>query len=122
MKMFTKLSTSTAAALGLMAIGLAPSAFAQATPDPAQPAADPATVSQAQATPSLDAVETAPAGALPAGTVNATGQDPNAPVQVVVRPDGRTVTNGPVPDTQANREKFGGPMSHAGKKTQPAGN
>ncbi len=32
------------------------------------------------------------------------------------------VTNGPVPDTAANRAKYGGPMSHAGKMTKPAGN
>lgn len=34
----------------------------------------------------------------------------------------RTVTNGPVPDTPANRARFGQPMSHAGKQTTPAGN
>lgn len=34
----------------------------------------------------------------------------------------RTVTNGPVPDTPANRAKFGGPMSNAGRQTKPAGN
>jgi len=34
----------------------------------------------------------------------------------------RTITNGPVPDTPANRARFGQPMSHAGRQTQPAGN
>lgn len=34
----------------------------------------------------------------------------------------QTVTNGPVPDTAANRAKYGGPMSRAGKMTRPAGN
>ncbi|MDB5494656.1 MAG: UrcA family protein [Phenylobacterium sp.] len=33
-----------------------------------------------------------------------------------------TITNGPVPDTPANRARFGGPMSHAGKHTAAAGN
>jgi UrcA family protein len=33
-----------------------------------------------------------------------------------------TVTNGPVPDTRENRAKYGQPMSHAGKRTAPAGN
>jgi len=33
-----------------------------------------------------------------------------------------TVSNGPVPDTPANRAKYGQPMSHAGKLTTPAGN
>jgi hypothetical protein len=32
------------------------------------------------------------------------------------------VTNGPVPDTPANRARYGQPMSHAGKQTTPAGN
>lgn len=33
-----------------------------------------------------------------------------------------TVTNGPVADTAANRARFGGPMSNAGRRTAPVGN
>jgi hypothetical protein len=33
-----------------------------------------------------------------------------------------TVTNGPVPDTVENRQRYGGPMSNGGRRTQPAGN
>jgi hypothetical protein len=33
-----------------------------------------------------------------------------------------TVANAPVPDTPDNRAKYGAPMSHAGRATQPAGN
>jgi UrcA family protein len=33
-----------------------------------------------------------------------------------------TVTNGPVPDTVANRSRYGGPMSNGGRATAPAGN
>jgi hypothetical protein len=33
-----------------------------------------------------------------------------------------TVTNGPVPDTPANRAKYGQPLSHAGKRTAARGN
>ena len=33
-----------------------------------------------------------------------------------------TTTNGPVPDTAENRAKYGGPMSHAGKRSAPKGN
>jgi hypothetical protein len=36
--------------------------------------------------------------------------------------DPTVVTNGPIPDTQANRARYGQPMSHAGRATQPAGN
>ena len=34
----------------------------------------------------------------------------------------QVVSNGPVPDTPANRAKYGKPMSHAGRHTAPAGN
>jgi UrcA family protein len=34
----------------------------------------------------------------------------------------QTITNGPVPDTPANRARFGGPMSNAGKHTSARGN
>jgi hypothetical protein len=33
-----------------------------------------------------------------------------------------TLTNGPVPDTKANRAKYGQPLSHAGRQTRPKGN
>jgi hypothetical protein len=33
-----------------------------------------------------------------------------------------TVTNGPIPDTPANRKKYGQPLSHAGKMTAARGN
>jgi UrcA family protein len=33
-----------------------------------------------------------------------------------------TVTNAPVPDTQANRARYGGPQSNGGRRTAPAGN
>jgi hypothetical protein len=32
------------------------------------------------------------------------------------------IASAPVPDTLENRAKYGGPMSHAGQHTQPAGN
>ena len=35
--------------------------------------------------------------------------------------DPYVVTNGPVPDTPANRSRYGAPMSHAGKMTPPVG-
>lgn len=31
-------------------------------------------------------------------------------------------TNGPVPDTKENRQKYGGPMSNAGRRTAAKGN
>jgi len=45
------------------------------------------------------------------------------PTPIMIRQgDSVLVTNGPVPDTKANRARFGQPDSHAGKKTAPAGN
>ena len=32
------------------------------------------------------------------------------------------VTNGPIPDTRANRAMYGSPLSHAGRASDPAGN
>ncbi|MDB5448295.1 MAG: hypothetical protein JWQ97_3612, partial [Phenylobacterium sp.] len=32
-----------------------------------------------------------------------------------------TVTNGPVPDTPANRSAYGGPTSNGGRRTAPSG-
>lgn len=34
----------------------------------------------------------------------------------------QVVTNGPIPDTRENRAKYGQPISHAGKRSAPAGN
>ncbi len=36
--------------------------------------------------------------------------------------DPGVVSNAPVPDTPENRDKYGRPMSHAGKVSSPAGN
>ena len=49
-------------------------------------------------------------------------QMPPAQAGALAAGDNAVITNGPVPDTPANRAKFGGPMSNAGRKTHPAGN
>jgi hypothetical protein len=49
-------------------------------------------------------------------------QLPPAQAQALANGDNKLITNGPVPDTAANRAKYGGPMSHAGKHTPPVGN
>jgi hypothetical protein len=92
----------------------------QATP-PAAPnqAAQPA-VAQADTTAPVP-----PAASDAAG--NAAGNTPAIPEQTQTPASGATtvnatVTNGPIPDTPANRAKYGAPMSHAGRKTAPAGN
>lgn len=56
----------------------------------------------------------APSAAADSYGANASAVAPSYTVQ--------TVTNGPVPDTPANRARYGQPMSRAGKATTPAGN
>ncbi len=46
----------------------------------------------------------------------------NTDVAVTVGIPVELITNGPVPDTAANRAQYGGPDSNAGVRTKPAGN
>lgn len=61
-----------------------------------------------------------PAGAYVAPAPAVEGYAANTSAQATYTT--RTVTNGPAPDTAANRARFGGPMSNAGRRTAPAGN
>lgn len=51
-------------------------------------------------------------------------QDSVSPEQAAtLKPgDANVVTNGPIPDTAANRARYGAPISNGGKRTTPAGN
>jgi len=56
-----------------------------------------------------------------------TGQAVSTSASTVTDASGASVTttlttNGPVADTPENRRKYGGPMSHAGKRTPAKGN
>jgi hypothetical protein len=76
----------------------------------------------------------APPPTASSAAVNASGivsdqssQAPATTSQVTTQADGSTlvnnvVTNGPVPDTRANRARYGKPLSNAGKRTAPVGN
>ena len=73
----------------------------------------------AQATPRTMAAapaptETASMASEPAPAAETYGQAASVTVQ--------TVTNGPVPDTAENRQRYGGPMSAGGRRTEPRGN
>lgn len=97
---------------GLAALGLATAAFAQAAPTPLL----------VSAAPSIDSLSSTPASSPSEVTLVSPGQAPPSQIQALARGDNQTVTMVPVPDTQANRARFGEPMSNAGKKTAPAGN
>jgi hypothetical protein len=74
---------------------------------------------------------TAPSGSA-AGAINSTGRSDavtvapaaGAPAERAPAASAGTdlITNGPVPDTRANRAKYGQPLSNAGRLTKPAGN
>jgi hypothetical protein len=48
--------------------------------------------------------------------------EPAGGAGVLTPGDTTVISNGPVPDTRANRARFGGPMSHGGRATKAAGN
>jgi hypothetical protein len=89
-----------------------------ASPAMSAPAADPA-----MSAPAADPAQSAPgAGVNTSGTVMDASQMPTDQAKALGQGDNTMVTNGPVPDTPANRAKYGKPMSRAGKRTAPAGN
>jgi hypothetical protein len=91
------------------ALALAMPAFAQTqAPDP-------------YSAPPPQAPYAAAAGVNTSGAVPA-DQLPPGQAAALAAGDNRMVTNGPVPDTRANRARYGGPMSNAGRRTRPAGN
>jgi hypothetical protein len=122
----------TAPLFAAAALLLAGPALAQT---PSQPPAAPQTGAPVNPT-----ANTAPAASDAAAPVAAVAQDPNAPMGSNANPipensptppsqasslvagDASVVSNGPVPDTKANRAKYGQPMSAAGRSTKPAGN
>jgi hypothetical protein len=94
---------------------------APAQNEPAAPGQDMNAPAQNQPAPPAAASATA-AGANTSAQAVTPGSAPPAQVQALASGDNATVTNGPIPDTAANRAKFGGPMSLTGKRSKPAGN
>jgi len=47
---------------------------------------------------------------------------PPAQIQALASGANKLVTNGPIPDTPANRKLYGKPLSNAGRKSAPDGN
>lgn len=99
---------------------LAGAAHAQDATAPAAPAAAPAPATSApvdnsgynsQAAGSASTSATVPASSTTLGDA-----------ATLKAGDTGVVSNGPVPDTRANRAQYGKPDSSAGKHTQPAGN
>ena len=98
-----------ALAAGALALGLAGAAIAQDTGGSSAP-----TDTSASAPPPPVSNQD---NSAPEAQATGTTTMPSGATDTNVR-----VTNGPVPDTAENRAKYGSPMSHAGKRTKPAGN
>jgi hypothetical protein len=96
------------------------------TPPPAADQSAPATAPDAAPAQPMGQAAQAPAATSAGANTNATvvnpGDAPPAQVQALAQGDNSLTSMSPVPDTPANRAKFGGPMSMTGKRTKPAGN
>ena len=105
-----KIILATVAATALMG----GAALAQPTDQSAAPSSEPAPA----AAPASSSSEPATAATGTATQTSVTTSDPATGASATMT----TTTNGPVPDTAENRKKYGGPMSHAGKRTPAKGN
>lgn len=63
-----------------------------------------------------------PAGPSVSAPPESTAPDVGAHAEPAAAATTLVVTNGPIPDTPANRAKYGEPLSHAGRMSKAAGN
>ena len=85
--------------------------------NPAAPAASGAASSVAATTPDAAAPPGSTANPIPESSPT-----PAAQAGALTASDPTVVSNGPVPDTKANRARYGKPLSAAGRATDPSGN
>ncbi len=124
----TKMALTLAA--GALALVVAAGASAQPAATDPNAAAQPDAAAPTLAPPAAPRGQDVPTGRgadMNAPSAGAAGVDSSATqapvgVETIRQGDSILVTNGPVPDTAANRAKYGGPMSMTGKRTKPAGN
>jgi hypothetical protein len=117
-------------ALAAAAACLIGGGVAVAQTDATQPSAQPPAVSD-QSAPPMSNMSTMPSSqsttpsdqsAMPMPSDQAqTGQPANTSATVTDDGNTQVIASQPVPDTPANRAKYGQPMSHAGKDTTPTG-
>jgi len=101
-------------ALSAILVAAGSAVSAQALQDTAPP-------TQTGATPSAMAPSADLAGQDASAAAPSDDQSSSTPM-MIRQGDNVLVTNGPIPDTKANRARFGKPESNAGKRTAPAGN
>ncbi|MGA2951762.1 MAG: hypothetical protein ABSD80_05955 [Caulobacteraceae bacterium] len=108
---------------GLALAAIAASALAQTAPDSSAPADQNMSAPATQAAPPPPMAVPATAAGVNASTGPVPAdQLPQGQATALASGDNQMVTNGPVPDTAANRAKYGGPKSHGGRATPPIGN
>jgi hypothetical protein len=113
----------TAAAFGLISSG---ACFAQAIYEkPLQPYAQPKPEASKPTAEEAKYLEAQNAEARPAGAVVVDGElrvPVNADVAAKIGIPVEVIASAPVPDTPANRARYGGPMSNGGQRTAAVGN
>jgi hypothetical protein len=98
------------------------SAFAQAAADTAvNPPSAPSDPGAAPSGAASDTTSPAPAAGASEASVAPAAQAPAERTSADSAGDADIVTNGPIPDTKANRAKYGAPLSSAGRMTRPTG-
>ncbi len=107
-----------AAAIAAMTAG---AAAAQTAAAPGGPDAAPAPMNSDATAPSASQ-NGMPAAATTNNVVLESSPTPAASAYTLKAGDPNVISNGPVPDTPANRAHYGKPMSNAGRHTTPAGN
>ena len=113
----------TVAATAALALLAAPAAFAQSSAAPNDPNAQAAPAQGAmgdQNAPS--APSAASSGVNTSAIVYQSSPTPADQAYTLKAGDPTVVSNAPIPDTRANRQAFGRPLSMTGRKTAPAGN
>lgn len=122
------MSPKTAHRLAVLAAFLtltAAPALAQ-SPNPAAPPADPAAQPPAgqpmSETPAMPADTASTMPSQTPVTILQSSPTPADQAYKLVAGAPNTVSNAPIPDTAENRAKYGGPVSHGGRKSPPRGN
>ncbi len=112
----------TVAATAALALLAAPAAFAQSSGAPTDPNAQAAPQGSMGDQNAPSAPSAASSGVNTSAIVYQSSPTPADQAYALKAGDPTVVSNAPIPDTRANRQRFGRPLSMTGRKTAPAGN
>lgn len=117
-----------AVAATVLTLLTAPAAFAQSDTGAVNPpmqgsqTQDSTATQDSMSSQAPSAMSAESAGANSSATVNESSPTPPDQAYALKAGDPTVVSNAPIPDTRANRARFGKPMSMTGQRTAPAGN